>query len=171
MRILLTVATLLLEIMVVGCKQQPKQTITEQKGLPIPSVSVAALQEPLYDGCPDNFRQTWRNFTRDGRYRMAHTSEVSGMPFHYDWSKNVLVIVVDETRNDNDRLKLVYFEAPKNEKEKYKLNWVVHNHNLSASHVSNASSDLVVYEGGGPARRSSFLKWDTRKQRYTCLAN
>jgi hypothetical protein len=172
MRRLLIIAILLLEIIVAGCKQQSEQIINARIGQPSPSPSpsVSALLEPLYEGCPNNFREAWGAFTKDGRYRMAQPYEVSGMPYHYDWSKNVLVIVVDMARNDGDILKLAYFEAPKDEKGQYDLNWVIHNHNLSASRISNASSDLVVYEGGDPASKSSFLKWDTRRQKYTCLA-
>jgi hypothetical protein len=163
----LILATLFLEIAVVGCKQrqQTPQAATEPK--PSPSLSETRLQEPLYDGSPQSFREIWKDFTREGRYRMAQSSEVSDRPFHYSWSKDALVIVVDTTQNNDDRLKLAYFKAPKDEKGKYKLYWVMHNHNLSRSQVSNASSDLVIYEGS----RGSFLKWDSRRQSYTCLAN
>jgi hypothetical protein len=71
-------------------------------------------------------------------------------------SKNVLVIVVDMSRNDGDNLKLVYFGAPKDEKGQYDLNWVIHPHNLAVSRISNASSALVVYEGGDPASKVPF---------------
>lgn len=108
-------------------------------------------------------------FTKDGRYRMAQPKEVSGMPYHYGFSNEVLVIVVDQTLSDDSRLKLAYFKAPENDNGAYKLYWVDHNLHLANSRVSNASSVLYVHEGGDPATRSAPLRWDVKRRRFTCL--
>jgi hypothetical protein len=76
---------------------------------------------------------------------MAQTNDVGGMPYHYSFANDVLVIVVDQTATDNSRLKLAYFKAPD-----YKLFWVDHNFNLANSRLGNASSVLYIYEGGEP---------------------
>jgi hypothetical protein len=127
--------------------------------------AIVSQEEPLWERSPETFRQTWATFTKGGRFRMALTNEVGGMPYHYSFANDVLVIVVDQTATHDSHLKLAYFKAPD-----YQLFWVDHNFNLAISRVSNASSDLVVYEGGDPATRSAFLKWDAKRQTYTCLA-
>jgi hypothetical protein len=95
---------------------------------------------------------------------MARFEEVPGKPYHYGWSNDLLVIVVDGSEQRDTKLRLAYFRTVA--KGKTKMFWVRHNFNLSRCVVSNASSDLVVYEGG----RSAFLKWDATHRQYTCLA-
>jgi hypothetical protein len=147
-----------------GCqKHSAPPTSTNAPGAN-PTISVSQ-EEPLWERSPEKFRQTWAAFTKDGRFRMAQTNEVAGMPYHYSFANDVLVIVIDQTAADNTRFKLAYFKAPD-----YNLFWVDHNFNLAISRVSNASSDLVIYEGGDPATRSAFLTWDPKRRRYTCLA-
>lgn len=109
-------------------------------------------------------------FTKDGRYRMAQTKEVAGMPYHYGFFNDVLVIVVDQTLSDESRLKLAYFKAAETNNGGYKLFWVDHNFHLANSRLGNASSVLYIYEGGDPATRYGSLKWDEKRRRYTCLA-
>ena len=87
------------------------------------------------------------------------------MAYHYSFANDLLVIIVDQSAAENSHFKLAYFKAPD-----YKLFWVDHNFNLAISRVSNASSDLVLYEGGEPPTRSGSLKWDAKRRRYTCLA-
>jgi hypothetical protein len=104
-------------------------------------------------------------FTKGGRFRMAQTNEVGGMPYHDSFASDVLVIVVDQTAAGDSRFKLAYFKAPD-----YKLFWVDHNFNLANSRLGNASSVLYIYEGGEPPTRMAPLEWDAKHRRYTCLA-
>jgi hypothetical protein len=159
------IPALLLLSFVTACQKQSAPLASSINApAPTPTISNAG-EEPLWERSPDTFRRAWATFTKDGRFRMAQTNEVGGMPYHYSFANDVLVMVVDQTAIDSSRLKLAYFKAPD-----YKLFWVDHNFNLAISRVSNASSDLVIYEGGDPATRSAFLTWDAKRHRYTCLA-
>ena len=158
-------------IIVAGCERQPTTTNTPlavKPNAPTPPVS-AIQEEPLHELTPKQFREAWMAFIKDGRYRMAQTKEVAGMPYHGGFFNDVLVIVVDQTLTDDSRLKLAYFRASENDDRVYKLYWVDHNLHLANSRVSNASSVLYVYEGGEPPTRSAPLKWDPKRKRYTCL--
>jgi hypothetical protein len=151
--------------LVVACQKQ-SLPLTLNAGTPAATPTPSApRKEPLWERSPENFRQTWAAFTKDGRFRMAQTNEVGGMPYHYSFANDVLVILVDQTATDNSRLKLAYFKAPD-----YKLFWVDHNFNLAASRLGNASSVLYIYEGGEPPTRMAPLEWDAKRHRFTCLA-
>ena len=103
-----------------------------------------------------------------GRFRLASDGYSGGGAFHYNWGDNLLVIVEDtKAIKSNNRFKLVYFGLANGTTGKFKANWVLHNLDLSKCEVSNASSDLVIYELG--ADRHPSLEWDTKRKRYTCL--
>lgn len=174
MKELLTIAALLFGVATVACKQATPTMAIAERSLRQPSpVKAAPMLEPLFEGSPTNFRQTWKDFSKDGNYRMAQVTEVFSkpfQPFHYDWSNNVLVIVAAVSQTNATQFRLAYFKSPKTEQEKYKLFWVSHNHDLTKARISNASSDLVVYEDGGLTAKSSTLRWNSRTKQYTCLA-
>jgi hypothetical protein len=130
----------------------------------------ATREEPLSEITPKEFREAWLAFAKDGRYRMAQTKEVGGMPYHGGFFNDVLVIIVDQTLSGDARLKLVYFRASETDKRAYKIHWVDHNLKLANSRVTNASSTLNVSEGGNPPTRSASLEWDTKRRKYICLA-
>jgi hypothetical protein len=156
-------------LLVCACERHETATVSPAN-FPVPSSTPPTPpEEPLWERSPEKFRDRWVAFTKDGRYRMARRKEVGGMPYHYSWENDVLVIVVDQILTDNSRLKLAYFKAPDTDRGLYKLYWVEHNFNLANSRVSNASSTLVIYEGGDPARRAARLKWDAASRKYTCM--
>ena len=155
--------------LVVACQKQSAPlalNAAPPAATPAPS---ATREEPLHELTPKQFREAWMAFTKDGRYRMAQTKEVAGMPYHGGFFNDVLVIVVDQTLTDNSRLKLAYFRQSEHKGREYNLYWVDHNLDLPNSRVSNASSVLYVHEGGDPPTRSAPLKWDAKRKRYTCL--
>jgi hypothetical protein len=160
----LFIPALVLLSFVVACQKTAAPLASSTAPTASPAVSFGR-QEPLWEQSSEKFRQTWAAFTKGGRFRMAQTNEVGGMPYHYSFANDVLVIVVDQNATENSRLKLAYFKAPD-----YKLFWVDHNFNLAAAQVGNASSALVVYEGGNLPTRSGTLKWDSTRRRYTCYA-
>jgi hypothetical protein len=161
----LVIPGLLLLWLVSACqKQSAPQSSRIVEPLARPSTA-ATREEPLWERTPEKFRQTWATFIKDGRFRMAQTNEVAGMPYHYGFANEVLVIVVDQKVTDNSRLKLAFFKAPD-----YKLFWVDHNFNLANSRLGNASSVLYIYEGGEPPTRMAPLEWDAKRHKYTCLA-
>jgi hypothetical protein len=160
-------------IIVAGCQKQKTPTDTTvavKPDAPTPAAS-AIREEPLSELTPQQFRVAWTAFTKDGRYRMAQTKEVAGMPYHGGFFNDILVIVVDQTLTNDSRFKLAYFRASENANSAYKLYWVNHDLDLAKSRVSNASSVLYIHEGGDPPTRSAPLKWDAKRKRYSCLAN
>ncbi len=159
-------------VFLIGCHmQQPpaSHNIAPQPDSPS-AQATASVEEPVHETTPQKLREAWRDFTKDGKYRMAQRREVAGMPYHYGWKKDVLVIVVDQSHADESIFRLAYFEPPDVDGGNYRLRWVEHNFELSKCRVSNASSDLVLYEGGDPARRAAFLRWDKKRQEYICWA-
>lgn len=160
----------ILVLAVSSCQSQKPPEVRAENTTATPSKSSITREEPLWERSPEKFREAWMNFTKDGRYRMAQTKEVGGMPYHYGFFQEVLVIVVDETLTGNSRLKLAYFKAPDRDRGTYKLYWVDHNFNLANSYLGNASSVLYIYEGGESATRSAPLKWDATRRAYTARA-
>jgi hypothetical protein len=161
---------LVLVSLVAACqKQRTPAVVTVNPTLATPTTS-PLREELLWERSPEKFRQTWTSFTKDATYRMAQTKEVGGMPYHYSFANDVLVIVVDQRVTDNSRFRLAYFKAPANDRGDYRLYWVDHNFNLANSRLGNASSVLYIYEGGEPPTRLAPLEWDSTRRRYTCLA-
>jgi hypothetical protein len=169
MKNVLIILVALTAIVVAGCQKQSPIATSVTTSAPTPAVT-ATREEPLYELTPKQFRETWTAFTKDGRYRMAQTNEVAGMPYNGGFFNDVLVIVVDQTLNDDSRLKLAYFKPSENDNGAYKLYWVDHNLHLANSRLGNASSTLYVYEGGEPPTRRAPLRWDAPRRRYTCFA-
>ena len=161
-----------------GCAAPTTHTPSAQRiTTPAPS--------PQQAGCglvsnesPAGLRKTWDALLADGGYRFPQPSEFTlppdeqPWPCHFGWSGELFAMVVDTTRSDNSRFKLVLLVPPENKNAPYKLYWVIHNHDLSHAILSNASSKLVVYEyldNGG--RRNSTLEWNKTKNAYVAMAS
>src|SRR5688572_17994864 len=163
--------------MLCGSCASPRNQITPQEQ------STTGATSPAKTGCslvssdsPSGLRKAWEALLAEGRYRLPQSSEFMlpidqrPWPCHFGWKGELFAIVVDTTRSDNSRFKLVLLVPPKTESGSYKLHWVLHNHDLSHAILSNASSNLVVYEyldGGG--QRNSTLKWDKKKNAYVAI--
>jgi hypothetical protein len=160
----------------IGCNAPRNQNVTSSQSNPTPaSPSLGVCGELLRDA-PDGLRERWDAVLKDGKFRFAQASDFKlpnaeqPGPCHFGWSGELFAILIDTTETDNSRFKLALFVPPENGKGDYKLYWMVHNHDLSRSKLSNASSNLVVYEyldGGG--RRNSTLKWDKTKKAYVSM--
>jgi hypothetical protein len=167
-KIVITVG-LMLVVVLGACQNRHAPNAATSNPLVAKSTPLTPREEPLWERSPEKFRQTWTSFTKDGTYRMAQTKEVAGMPYHYSFANDVLIIVVDQKLTDNSRFKLAYFKAPDNDRGDYKLYWVDHNFNLANSRLGNASSVLYIYEGAEPPTRLAPLEWNATRRRYTCL--
>jgi hypothetical protein len=159
-----------------GCNALRNQNVKSGQSDPTPAAPSIGVCAELLRDAPDALRKRWDAVSGDGRYRLAQASDFKlpnaeqPWPCHFGWSGELLAILIDTTETDNSRFKLALFVPSKNGQESYKLYWVLHNHDLSRAKLSNASSNLVVYEyldGGG--RRNSTLKWDKTKKAYVSM--
>lgn len=140
---------------------------------------------------PENLRDEWENFTASGQYRLAQASDMtfseeakkqagSGTSFYaYAWGDlnypkrveddHLAAIVVDKTKTDTNKFGLVIFSPIKDSKDKYEINWLYRDQDLSKSTVNRASGELYVakYSDDG-SRQSCSVKWNPKIKKFEC---
>ncbi|HVE56844.1 MAG TPA: hypothetical protein VNB22_08445 [Pyrinomonadaceae bacterium] len=147
------------------------------------------------DKIDENIKTVWKNFVADGKYRLAQPfdmkfseaakSQLPGqgkspiVPYEYIWGDlnfgkrieddHLAAIVVDTTKDGNDRFGLVIFSPVKNTKNKYDVNWLYHNADLSKTTVNRASGYFYVstFSDDG-SRKACSVKWDKKLNKFEC---
>lgn len=183
-----------LGLAVVGCGNSS----TTNSNIPSPTAEdseVAGEQiDPTTDPkVPNSLRQAWRQFFSTGAHKVASEADfrftqaakesfnpelyeryirgpfVFGR-FHPDgfWY-DLVVIVVEADRNDDQRFGLLIFLSPSSEVERYQPVWVYKDRDLSRTRLSIASSRLYVsdYSEDGTVN-TCILKWDKAKRVFIC---
>jgi hypothetical protein len=153
------------------------------------------MTEPVASDSPEGIKKAWKEFTSDGRYRMIRPDEFSfsqaakkevnrnveyyryftERPFIYNifhpggYSSDLVVIVVDTTRDDASRFALVIFNSPKYENENYELHWLFREKDLSKVFMdgSRIGLNIHIYDDDG-SQDSCIVKWDEGRQEYSC---
>lgn len=142
----------------------------------------------------DGLRETWRRFTASGQYRLAQVSDMrfpdraekaalrslpeNPIPFVYIWGDlnydkrveddHLAAIVVDTTRQDNDRFSLVIF-SPSKDKDVFETHWFYRDRNLSKTTVNRASGYFYVNEYFEDGRENSCsVIWNPKQKQFEC---
>ena len=135
------------------------------------------LQEKL-----DWMAEAWRQFTANGRYRMAHAEDFAlevrdEMQYPYERTAishdggydDFAIVVVDTTQNNPERFGLVVFNAPKNGEIAPAPRWVYRNKDLSRMVIRKWSGGIILsqYQNTG-SQESCYLNWNKLQQKYSC---
>ena len=150
------------------------------------------VTDPTATGENDSeaLRQAWRRLTASGQYRLAQkedmrfslaairTNEVDYVPYVYIWGDlaygkrvaddHLAAIVVDTTRNDENRFGLVIFSPPEGSRD-YQLHWLYRDRDLSRTTVSRASGSFFVSDypdDGSP--RTCTVHWYRSRKQFEC---
>lgn len=147
------------------------------------------------DKIPENIRQIWRDFVSDGKYRLAQPSDMTFteaaksllpgqgkspiVPYEYVWGdlnfqkriedEHLAAIVVDITKNGSEKFGLVIFSPVKNTNDKYDINWLYRDKDLSKTTVHRASGDLFVAEYlDDGSRNVCSVNWNQKLKKFEC---
>lgn len=158
------IISLLLCLLMIAYRYRTMRDMIDVVSIPSPT-PFAALQEPIC--MPENFKSVWKEFLKDGKYRIVRPTEISGTywPTHCSDGNNVIVMVIDQRAAYNPQYRLAYFKAKDWQKGQYKLYWVSHQADLRGCYVNNLSSDLILNCGA----ITSFLRWDAKQNSYAFL--
>jgi hypothetical protein len=175
-----------------GCKSAtPKPTAIPEENAqkisePLQPAADMRIFTPL-EAIPDDEKwlgEQWRNFFKNGRYRLVNPQEMklsedakanmySPRWEHFvnhpyvDWCQGIGAIVVDTTRNDEQRFGLVIF--PKEYlKTPLKPVWLIRNKDLSRTVLNQTSCYMFIwhYKEDG-SHQSQEARWDSKKKSFT----
>jgi len=130
--------------------------------------------------------RAWKNFTQDGKYRLANGSDFR-IP---DWAIKAsyleprqyeqpflttrfghAAIGIDTTRNDESRFGLVILDVDEGtaSDEDNTIHWLYRDKDLSRAVLGSSSGGLYVveYEENG-TMVTCFVDWDESQQKYIC---
>lgn len=144
---------------------------------------------------PENIKPIWKDFVSEENYRLAQPSdmtfseaaksELPGQgktpipPYVYAWGDlgfdkrieddHLAAIVVDTTKTGNDKFGLVIFSPVKNTKDKYEINWLYRDVDLSKITLSRASGELYVatFSDDG-SRKACSVNWNRKLKKFEC---
>lgn len=156
------------------------------------------LTEPLEfisNQVPENIKSVWANFIKNGQYRLAQPADMTFSekaklqlpgkgespikPYEYIWGDlefdkrieddHLAAIVVDTTKNEANKFGLVFFSPIKETKDKYEINWLYRDKDLSKATVSRASGEFYVSEySDDGSRKSCSVKWNKKAKKFEC---
>jgi hypothetical protein len=140
----------------------------------------------------EEVKKAWSLFIKDSHYRVAQPQDFrfpktdgSNAETAFDkyanrpwiaWWGAFAVIVVDNTRTDQDRFGLILFVEPKenwklpeDKKKPWKSAWLYRNRDLSRTWMEQASGYWLVFElGEDGTRRGCEVDWSKRQKKYVC---
>lgn len=169
-----------------------KNTQNNQVNANANQTEVLSVPVNIHGEMPENLRDEWQKFTASGQYRLAQASDRTfseeakkqsaghGISFYdYAWgdlnfpkrvgNDYLAAIVVDTTKTDSNKFSLVIFNPIKDSKDKYELNWLYRDQDLSKSTINRASGELYVskYSDDG-SRKSCSVKWNPKTKKFEC---
>jgi len=136
--------------------------------------------------------EVWRQFTADGRYRIAGASDfrfseaarrergrhlehwielpqISGDFNDAYLSRDVEVLVIDKTRNGDDRFGIAIFNAPQDNQQIARAHWLFEGQDLSTAILGWSRDGLSVEEFRGDGTFTiCHVRWDKTNQEYNC---
>jgi hypothetical protein len=166
-------ALLILTALFSACAHHTSKENSSPPVVAKPSIAPTYTFNPLSENSSPKLRKAWENFTASGRYRLAQAADfqvTQPRPYHFGFSNELLAIIIDSSATDEKRYLLAFFDPRESRDGSYKQYWVTHNHDLSRTKLTNASSILEAHEmtaNGG--YKMSHLKWDQKKQAFTCF--
>lgn len=191
MKISWLLTLLLLTALIISCARDPKVESSDLVKQPITQPTPQVWDEPVQlqgigtSSLPENIRQTWANFTRDGRYRLARPDDMrfpkdnkNKYPWEYIWGDlnfdkrieddHLAAVIVDTTQNGPDKFSLVIFSPIKNTTDKYAVNWLYRDEDLSNVTVSRASGELYVRRYYDDSEKACSVRWNKKLRQFEC---
>lgn len=174
---------LIANLLSVGCHSSataPRAAAGESMPQAQPSASPQVL-DPT-EGRSEALREVWRRFTASGQYRLAQKEEMhvplAEIPYVYIWgdlaygkradADHLAVIVVDTTRNDDNRFGLVILSPPEGRRD-YKVHWLYRDRDLSKTSVHIASGSFFVTEQlDDGSERTCMVHWYRSQNQFQC---
>ena len=125
-------------------------------------------------------REAWRRFTASGQYRLAQEEDMRfpAMRYVYIWADlaygkraeddHLAAIVVDTTRNDENRFGLIIFSPPEGRRD-YEVHWLYRDRDLSKTSVSQSSGTFFVTEHlDDGSEQNCIVHWYRSRQQFQC---
>ncbi len=149
----------------------------------VPQVQASASPQMLdpTENRSEALRDAWQRFTANGQYRLAQKEDMRfpTMPYVYIWGDlayrkrakddHLAAIVVDTTRNDENRFSLVIFSPPEGSRD-YKVHWLYRDRDLSRTSVSIASGSFFVSERlDDGSEQTCIVYWYRSRQQFQCM--
>ena len=165
----------------------PSETNATQSADPVSPIEA--------DKFTDGLRETWLRFTASGQYRLAQISDMrfpdsaknatlrslpeNPIPFVYIWGDinyqkrveddHLAAIVVDTTKQDNNRFGLVIFSPTKGKKDVFETHWFYRDRDLSKTTVNRASGYFYVTEYfDDGTQKSCSVAWNPKQKVFEC---
>lgn len=155
---------------------------SEQPGL---TVSIRDLSEPPLSSLDPGMVAAWKQFTRDGQYRLARAAD---MLFTEDAKRRInssfsmwqgdttfagefVALVIDTTLTDQNRFGIVLFRPDKAwaRSATYSPRWLMKNRDLSSTAIDRVSGYLFIHSfTTGDKYESCRVQWNASKRRYIC---
>lgn len=164
----------------------------KERAPPPPQPPKPRVTDPTATGESNSeaLRKAWQRLTANGQYRLAQmedmrfseaairTNEIDHTYYVYirgdlAYKKRVednllAAIVVDTTRNDENRFGLVIF-SPLEDSKDYKIHWLYRERDLSRTTVSRASGSFFVSEYlDDGSRRTCSVHWYRSRKQFEC---
>lgn len=164
---------------------------TDTSEKPVPQASPELAPKGLFDKDPIG-AEAWRQFTQDGRYRMARrddfripeavmnkhlndpffTNKFAYVAGDFNRDGHLLdraFIVVDTTTTTNQRFGLVVLNKSADKTSLPSVHWVFVSRDLSKSVLSAATDVLSLSEYHEDGNRDVCnVRWDKRREKYSC---
>lgn len=147
------------------------------------NVVFTELNDSPFDKTPEKIRKMWEEFTADGKYRLAQPLEMNisknERPYVYIWGDlnydkrgegdHLAAIVVDTTKTDANKFSLVIFSPIENTRDKYAINWLYRDEDLSKTTVSRASGEFYVGQiSDDGTRKACSVNWNKKLKKFEC---
>jgi len=188
-----------------GCKlsvSSDSQSLPQQQGNVAQSKSnvqiddAKLLPESIRESASTGLEDCWKQFMREGNYRIALPEDFSFPPqssqviealdsrikgpfryFYrgvkdyneYDPIDALALLVVDASKLEDKGLRMVIFQPSAQQKDQYEFHWVELNMSLSQSVLDTASGRLVIETYLGDYKKTAcYVTWNNQKKSYTC---
>ncbi len=149
------------------------------------TVSIRDLSEPPLSNLDAGVVAAWKQFTRNGQYRLARAAD---MLFAEDAKRRInasfsmwqgdttfagefVALVIDTTLTDQDRFGIVLFRPDKAgaRSATYSPRWLMKNRDLSTTAIDRVSGYLFIHSFTTADKyESCCVHWNASKRRYIC---
>ena len=148
------------------------------------TVSIRDISEPPLSSLDPGMVAAWKQFTRDGQYRLARAAD---MLFTEDAKRRInasfsmwqgdtmfagefVALVIDTTKTDQNRFGIVLFRPDKAwARATYSPRWLMRNRDLSSTAIDRVSGYLFIHSfTTGDKYESCRVHWNASKRCYIC---
>ena len=153
------------------------------------TVSILDFSEPPLSSLDPGVLAAWKQFTRDGKYRLARAADMlftedakrrinesfsmwqSSMWQGDTFAGEFVALVVDTTLTNQERFGIVLFRPDKAwaRSATYSPRWLMKNRDLSTTAIDRVSGYLFIHSfTTGDKYESCRVHWNASRRRYIC---